>query len=259
MKKFVNPIPDGGAPLHNNRITTELQTEFWEVIQGLMSAYDGTTQGVVVKGCVLSNNGGNFDMTAGIVYLNGEYMRVPAATNQAFPKYIAAKTPTFEQKTFNDGIAKNLIEVKEAELVGSIPGSQYIAITSLTSPIRNDVRLFDDTIQFIIDGGGAVITSGMKGDVIVPFDCVIQSVELYSRTSGNIEVDLWVDTYANFPSAVGDSIVSSTPPTLSAQTKYQDTILTGWSKNLTKGTHIGYNVNSASTVTRVTIVLYVKK
>lgn len=262
MKKYVNPIPNGGAPLHNNRITSELQTEIWEAMQSLLARYSSDTQGVIVSGCVISDNAGNFDITAGIVFLNGEFMRLAAATNQTFTKYIAPKAVTYEQKTFADSVAKNLIEVKEAELVGSAPGSgQYITIANLTDPLtrRHDQIGMDDTIQLIIDGGGATILTGAAGFVEIGYDCEIIACRVYGNTSGSIAVDLQLDTYANFPPTGADSIVASAPPTLSSAQKSEDTTLTGWSKTLPKGKILNYVVSSVTGLSRVTIVLAVKR
>jgi hypothetical protein len=141
MKKYVNPIPAGGAPLHNNRLITELNGELWDAIQGILTPFtnqlDGNN-GFIISGCDITPNAANFDISAGIVFLDGQFMRLPAATNQTFTKYIAAKAVSYETKVFADGGTKNLIEVKEAELVGAAPGSgHYITISSLISARNN--------------------------------------------------------------------------------------------------------------------------
>lgn len=117
--------------------------------------------------------------------------------------------------------------------------------------------LIEAAIPFIIDGGGVVITTGVKGHVEVPFDCTIVSARLFADVSGSIVVDIWRDSYANFPPADADSITASAPPTLSSAVKSQDTTLTGWSKSLVAGDVLAFNVDSATTVTRVTLSLLV--
>jgi len=134
MKKIVSAADLGGAPIYKSDLRDVFNSEIWDAIQGLLSGYSSSTFGFIVSGCVFTNNAGNFDMTAGVVYLNGEFMRIPAATNQAFTKYIAAKTPTNDSRTFEDGTTHAVVQTKDAELVGSAPGSgQYITISSLTS------------------------------------------------------------------------------------------------------------------------------
>src|SRR4030095_7753595 len=58
-------------------------------------------------------------------------------------------------------------------------------------------------IGLVIDGGGAVITTGIKGFLRVPFAGTITGVTLLSTdaaaTAGSLVVDIWKDTYANFP------------------------------------------------------------
>ena len=112
-------------------------------------------------------------------------------------------------------------------------------------------------IEFIIDGGGAAITTGVKGYLEIPFGCTIQAVTLLADQSGSIVVDIWKDTYANYPPVVGDSITASAKPTISTATKSQNTTLTGWTTSITAGDVLGFNVDSITTCTRVTLSLKV--
>lgn len=117
-----------------------------------------------------------------------------------------------------------------------------------------------DTIQFIIDGGGIAITTGIKGDIQVPFICTVSGWTILGDQSGSIVVDIWKDTYANYPPDVSDTIAGSEKPTLSAATKNQDLSLTTWSTlSLAAGDILRFNVDSVSTVTRVTISLHVTR
>ncbi|GAI94589.1 unnamed protein product [marine sediment metagenome] len=61
-------------------------------------------------------------------------------------------------------------------------------------------------LTFIIDGGGSAITTGQKGHLEIPFACTITGWTILADQSGSIVVDVWKDTYAAFPPAVGDSI-----------------------------------------------------
>lgn len=123
---------------------------------------------------------------------------------------------------------------------------------------------FEDAIEFVIDGGGSAITTGMKGTLEVPFACTINSVTLLADQSGSIVVDVWKCTYSQYDAGSthpvsGDKITASAPPTISSATKSQDSTLTGWTKTLAKGDILAFNVNSATTVTRATISLKVSK
>lgn len=114
-------------------------------------------------------------------------------------------------------------------------------------------------LGIVIDGAGSTITTGVKGYLRVPYNCTITSVELVANASGSIVVDVWKDTYANFPPVVGDTIVASAKPTLSSAQKSQDTTLTGWTTSLTEGDYLAFNVDSATTVSRVTLSLVVTR
>lgn len=110
-------------------------------------------------------------------------------------------------------------------------------------------------LEYVIDGGGSAITTGVKGYLEVPFGCVIVAARMLADQSGSIVVDIWKQVYASFPPLVAQTITAAAPPTISATTKSQDTTLTGWTTTVTAGDILAFNVNSASTVTRVTVVL----
>lgn len=114
-------------------------------------------------------------------------------------------------------------------------------------------------ITFFIDGGGSIISSGVKGDLDIPFACTINSVTLLADQVSSVVVDIWKNTYANFPPVVGNSIVASAPPTLSSATKSQDATLTGWTTALAAGDILRFNVNSATSLTRLTVALFVTR
>ena len=116
-----------------------------------------------------------------------------------------------------------------------------------------------DAIEFVIDGGGSAITTGVKGYIEIPYACTITQATLLAEQSGSIVVDIWKDTYANYPPVNADSITASAPPTISAATKSQDGTLTGWTTSVSAGDILGFNVDSASTVELVTISLKVTR
>jgi hypothetical protein len=133
MKKLSTATDLGGAPIYKNDLREVFNYEIWAAVEALLSQFNSDTQGIVVQGCVTTANGGNFDMTSGVVYLNGEFMRIPAATNQTFTKYIAPAAEINSTRTFADTTSHVVTIDKKAELVGSIPGSgQYLTISSLT-------------------------------------------------------------------------------------------------------------------------------
>jgi len=117
----------------------------------------------------------------------------------------------------------------------------------------------DASLTFIIDGAGSAITAGQKGHLEIPFACTIQRVTMLADASGSIVVDIWKDTYANFPPTDADSITASAPPTISSAQKSQDATLTDWTTAIAAGDILAFNVDSCATITRVTISLKVER
>jgi hypothetical protein len=120
-----------------------------------------------------------------------------------------------------------------------------------------DIKL--GSIQLIIDGAGSAIATGVKGDLEIPFNCSITACTLLADQSGSIVIDVWKDSYANFPPTDADSITASAPGTISSDTKSTDSTLTGWTTAITAGQILRFNVDSCTSITRCTISLKYKK
>jgi hypothetical protein len=118
-------------------------------------------------------------------------------------------------------------------------------------------------VQFIIDGGGSAIVAGLKGYLHFDFACVINEVTMLADQTGSIIVDIWKSAYSAFNPGthpvVGDTITGASVPTISSGVKYQDSTLTGWTTAVSADDVIAFNVNSASTVNRVTVDLKVTR
>lgn len=121
--------------------------------------------------------------------------------------------------------------------------------------------LLQGAIQFVIDGGGAALAAGEKGDVIVPYDCRINYVNVFSdQSGGSVFLGIWRDSFANYPPTSGDTVAPSGVPLISGaiRNSYSGAAaLSGWTTALTKGDVIKFVVHSGLTMTRVTIALQV--
>lgn len=111
-------------------------------------------------------------------------------------------------------------------------------------------------IEFWIGGGTDVILTGNAGFIRIPFAILITGWTILAKESGSIVVDVWRDTYANYPPTVADTIAGSEKPTLSAAAKNQDLTLTTWTIALVKGDILVFNVDSVTTCTKVLVVLH---
>ena len=134
-------------------------------------------------------------------------------------------------------------------------------VTTQSTSLIQSVTGGSLSLNVLLDGGGSVLTtgSGSNIDIYFPFACEITEVSLFATTSGSLVIDLWVDTYANFPPTVADTITSSAKPTLSSAIKSQDSTLTGWTKAIAAGKTLRINVDSCTTITRATLCLKLKK
>lgn len=113
----------------------------------------------------------------------------------------------------------------------------------------------DVAIGFVFDGGGSVLTTGLKGGIEIPFACRINGWTITSidNTTGSIVVDVWKDTYANFPPTVADTITGSEKPTISSSTKGQDLSLTTWTLTVAAGDWLFFNIDSVSSLKLVSL------
>jgi len=113
----------------------------------------------------------------------------------------------------------------------------------------------------VLGDGTNVIATGVQGFVSCPVAGTITKVRLLSSdssaTSGSIVVDVWKDTYANYPPTVADTITASAKPTITTATKSEDSTLTGWTTSVSAGDVFGFNVDSVTSLKRVTIELTV--
>lgn len=152
-------------------------------------------------------------------------------------------------------------EITSSSLTASkvlVSGSlKQIQSSSLTTTTLSNGLIA--AIGITIDGGGSAITTGVKGYIYVPYACTINSVTMMADQSGSIVVDIWKVAYASFPPADGNSITASATPTITSTTNSQDTTLTGWTTAVTAGDVLAFNVDSATTVTRLNLILKVTK
>ena len=142
-----------------------------------------------------------------------------------------------------------ITDLSAAGITQSAADARYSALAHTHTTTR--------AIEFIIDGGGATITTGVKGDLEIPYAATITAARLFADQSGSIVVNVWKDTYANFAPTVADKITASAPPTISSASKSQDTTLTGWTTSISAGDILRFNVDSVTTIQRVTLSLTV--
>lgn len=134
------------------------------------------------------------------------------------------------------------------------------AITVTIAGLSEQIAAATEALQFSLQSFfGTPILVGEYGYMYVPYDCVIQEVVALADQSGSIVVDVWVDSYANFPPTDSDSIVGGNPITLSSTRTYRDDSLAGWTVALTEGSIIAFNVDSITDINGLNITFKVLK
>lgn len=114
-------------------------------------------------------------------------------------------------------------------------------------------------IHFTIDGGQSVITTGIKSWIRIPFSMTISGGwELTTDVIGNIRIDVWKDTYANYPPDNSDAMpIPGNEPAIIAGIASRDTSVAGdWNiTTLAEGDYIQIYVDSADTCTKAYLTL----
>ena len=131
-------------------------------------------------------------------------------------------------------------------------GQALVINSGATAPVWTDQFL---SITYIFSYPAA----SDQGDLTIPFACTITEWTLLADATGSAVVDIWKDTYANYPPTIADVITASAKPTISSATKGQSSTLTGWTATITAGDTLRFNVNSVSGINRLTLSLKVKR
>lgn len=163
MKKITQLAETGGAPIYFDDFRDVFNLEIWNAMEALLSGYTSDTEGVIVSGCTVGGSGpSSYTISAGIVFLDGEFMRLAAQTGLSLPQYIKADTAVNTQRTFDDTNLKTLYITKGATVAGSAPGAgQYVSITSTTDPENR--RLDSGWVNITLNtSGGANYIAGAR-------------------------------------------------------------------------------------------------
>lgn len=118
-------------------------------------------------------------------------------------------------------------------------------------------------VEYVVDGGGAQIGTGLVGFVQVPFASLISQVDLIADQTGSVVLDIWKCAYSvyNPPTtpSVANTITGISIPTITSGVKYQDSSLSSWNVVINAGDILAFHVNSLTNITRLIICLSVTK
>jgi hypothetical protein len=108
-----------------------------------------------------------------------------------------------------------------------------------------------------IDGAGSVLTTGNKGYAVIPYGGTITGWTMIANQTGDCIIDVW--KAAGTLPILSDSITGTEKPTLSVQQINSDINLTTWTSSVSPGDIFAFKVDSASTLTRVNLSIYITK
>lgn len=114
------------------------------------------------------------------------------------------------------------------------------------------------TITFnVTSGNNILIGAGEKGDVLAGQSATITKWTLIADVATTAVVEVWKDTFANYPPTVADTITGSGTqrPTLTAARIAQSTTLTGWNVSVGLDDILRFNVVSNTAAKQLTLVL----
>jgi len=145
-------------------------------------------------------------------------------------------------------------------ITGQLRGSSFPALTGAVVSAGATLAT-TATIDLVIPMGGTALATGIIAGVDVHCDFAFTIVQwtLLGNASGSLVIDIWKDTYANFPPTVADTITASAKPTISTATKGQSSTLTGWTTSVAVGDILRFNVDSVTTIVAATLILKVTK
>lgn len=111
-------------------------------------------------------------------------------------------------------------------------------------------------INFVIDGGGSVITAGIKGRIKVPFPARVVAWAVQGDQSGSVAVDV-LRAPESAPTTYASLVGAGTKPNLTSQQASGLQVPTGWtSVVIATGDWLRFDVTgSPGSVTNATICL----
>lgn len=127
-KRFISPLPTGGLPISNEDFLM-LQNETLEAISAVCA---GISNAFVISGCEVIPQQSYNEISAGIVFINGQIMQFDGTSTQNGTVYIFADAGTKTTRLFKDGFVKDATITTKA-IANTTPPQNAPYITISTS------------------------------------------------------------------------------------------------------------------------------
>jgi hypothetical protein len=112
------------------------------------------------------------------------------------------------------------------------------------------------TINYVIDSGSFPMLSGNKGSLTLDVSGILESIVILSDQQGDLTLDIKKSDYLTFPTFT--SIVGGVYPQMTNSRKVRDDELIGWTKTITAGDILTFDVIAVNNITRFLISLKLK-
>lgn len=217
-----------------------------DAVDGLVDSYDLSTTGGTTVVTEANARKGAIRVTG--VLASGAIVELPVDMNGGHRLVINATTGAFTVQvrygpagtlhTVTQGASAVVADTWKQE----IPSSTFAGLTG--------------ALAVAFDGGGSDIAVGSQVRIHCPFGFTLNEWTLLADASGSIVIDVWKDTYANYPPTNADSITNGSEPELSTADKAQDTDISDWTTvTVSAGDTLIFNVDSCSGITNATLIL----
>ena len=228
------------AQLFKNNATTRLATSL------------GTGGGITFD--VTTGDGDNFPATS-----TGEFFLV-TVENSAGSKEIIKVTRAGDTFTIPATGGRGLDGTSE---IGFVAGD-LVELRLTAGFIQSLAR---GSFVFVVDGGGATITEGIKGFIEAPFTGVISSAKVFADVSGSISISIYKSTFENYPFSdpadIAEEITNSAGgEELVISSAYKTNPIypkAGWMLEFNRGDVFIFKVNTCTDITKATISISVNR
>ncbi len=146
-------------------------------------------------------------------------------------------------------------------VTGALPIANGGTASTTAAAARTALEVSKQQIKIQLNGaGGAVLTTGAKKYYQrIPYNCTVTGWDIVLDVAGAIVLDVFMDTYANFPTLT-TSITGSAKPTVAATNqKATSSTLTGWTTALVEGSYLEVSVDSIATASQAILYLTVTR
>jgi hypothetical protein len=154
--------------------------------------------------------------------------------------------------TASSGDPENILLNATLEMDGS-GNLQRAALTgAITASAGSNATSTLGSVTVFIEGNGSPIGTGIKADIRFPFPCTLTGWSLLADQDGDVVIDCWKDTFANFPPTNADSITNGHEPTITGADSAEDTNIGDWTTtSVAAGDVIRINIDSLADITRL--------